>query len=573
MKVRSWTNEHLVYLLAFAMAVILRLLQLGRWPLSGAESVWALQSLEIARGTATVVGSEPGQVILTGMLFWLFGDSNFLARFLPALTGSLLVIGPYFFRRELGKRAAIVLAFGLALDPGLVAISRQAGGPMLAAGLLVLAMAAWYARRPILAGIFGGLALLGGSALWQGVLTLGTGWLLYLWANRSESRAVAYDSGIPRFLLPTVLLAAGITVVLGGTLFFRAPGGLSGVGSSLSSYLSGWQAGETLRPYQWLLLLVLYEILPLILGLAATIRGWLRNLAVERFLSLVTLSALVIGLLYPARSAQSLVWVLIPLWGLAAREAVRLLVPIQQDRYAHAAHTILTLCIFLFIAANLAALMNEIGFRDDTVTVRVAILLGAGVLLLVTSVLVSFGWSTATSLSGLVKGSLAVLLLYTVAVSTGGAGLRLIQTPELWMDNPSSAQLDLLANTADDLSEWRTGRAGSIDLVVVNADNPALRWAFRNFKQASFVSAMDPHSTPALVITPVDQEPGLASSYRGQDFLIAQNPQWQNLQSLDWMNWLVFRRMTQQPVSVILWARNDLFPDVSLTSGENIPPE
>jgi hypothetical protein len=573
MKVWRWTNEHLVYLLAFITAALLRFLLLDHWPLSDAESVPALQALEMARGSLSGSGPGSGQVMLTGLLFWLLGDSNFAARFLSALAGSLIVFAPFFFRQELGKKAALLLAFGLALDPGLVAFSRQTASPMWAASMTLLGIGAWHVRKPGLAGIFWGLALLGGPALWQGVVILGAGWLLFRWSTRSNPRTgTEYSGGNLGSPTLTAILSAGITVVLASTLFFRASGGLSGVGASLSSFVAGWSTEATMRPYQWLLLLVLYEILPLVLGLASAVRGWVRGLVLEQFLSLMVLAALIIGLLYPARSPDSLIWVILPLWGLAAREAVRLLAPVSQDRYAHAAHTGLTTCILIFMVANLASLVNELPFRDDTVTTRMAILLGAGALLLVISILVSFGWSTGTALSGMVKGGLTALLLYNVAVATGGSGLRTMQTSELWFENRSHAQIGLLAQTANDLSKWQTGQPGTIDLVVVNADTPALRWALRDYSQASFVAAMDPLAAPALVITPADQQLGLGSSYRGQDFVIVQAPRWQNLQTLDWMNWFIFRKMVQDSTSVILWARSDLFPEGAVPTGIT-PPE
>jgi len=110
-------------------------------------------------------------VLLTGLLFFLFGDSNAIARLWPALAGSLLVLLPWTFRGYLarypaGRIAGLVLAFGLALDPGLVAASRLAGGPMLAAGFGLLALGFAYDRRSLPFGILGGLALIGQEFEW-----------------------------------------------------------------------------------------------------------------------------------------------------------------------------------------------------------------------------------------------------------------------------------------------------------------------------------------------------------------------------------------------------------------------
>ena len=120
-------TEQILYLLAFLMALGIRLLNLGDAPLSDFEAGWALQSLALAGGESVVLGAQPGYIFSTLMLFELFGTANFLARLWPALAGSLLVLAPYAFRDQLGQKAAVILAFGFVFDPGMTALSRLAG--------------------------------------------------------------------------------------------------------------------------------------------------------------------------------------------------------------------------------------------------------------------------------------------------------------------------------------------------------------------------------------------------------------------------------------------------------------
>ena len=126
------TLEHAFYALALALAVGLRFLHLGTLPLSDFEAAWALQALRVTQGYHPVLGPNPAYVHLTAVLFYIFGASDFLARFWPALAGCVLVLVPWFLRSRFGRIPALVLAFGLALDPGLVAMSHLAGEPMLA---------------------------------------------------------------------------------------------------------------------------------------------------------------------------------------------------------------------------------------------------------------------------------------------------------------------------------------------------------------------------------------------------------------------------------------------------------
>src|SRR5512136_48260 len=132
------TFEHALYALALAVAVGLRFLHLGALPLSDIEADWALQALRITQGLKPAISPNPAYVHLTAVLFYVFGATNFLARFWPALAGCVLVLAPWQLRRRFGRIPALLLAFGLAIDPGLVAISHQAGGPMLAIVFLAL---------------------------------------------------------------------------------------------------------------------------------------------------------------------------------------------------------------------------------------------------------------------------------------------------------------------------------------------------------------------------------------------------------------------------------------------------
>ncbi|MBA4379993.1 MAG: hypothetical protein C0393_04795, partial [Anaerolinea sp.] len=165
---RRISLEHALYALAFSLALTLRFLHLGALPLSDFEADWALQALQVARGAHPAIGPNPAYVLLTSIPFYIFGASDFLARFWPALAGSILVLTPFFFRDRLGRVPALILAFALAFEPGLLALARVAGSLILAVSFLVLAWAMWRDGRYPLAGVLGGLALLSGPALWMG---------------------------------------------------------------------------------------------------------------------------------------------------------------------------------------------------------------------------------------------------------------------------------------------------------------------------------------------------------------------------------------------------------------------
>ena len=125
---KPFRHQTAFYVIAFLLALAVRLIRLGTWTLTDIEAQWALQALGVAQGAHPALGSQPAYVLLTTIVFFFYGGgTNFWARFVPALAGSCLVFVPFLFRERLKPRPSLILAFFLAFDPGLVALSRQAG--------------------------------------------------------------------------------------------------------------------------------------------------------------------------------------------------------------------------------------------------------------------------------------------------------------------------------------------------------------------------------------------------------------------------------------------------------------
>ena len=184
------TLEHAIYALALVLGFSFRFLHLGRLPLSDFEADWALQALHLTQGLKPAIGPNPAYVHLTSILFFVFGATNFLSRLWPALSGTALVLAPGLLRGRIGRIPALVLAFGLALDPGLVAMSHLAGGPMLAISCLVFTGLMWINGHRSMAGFFAGLALLSGPSIWFGVLGVFLAWSIARIFNKQTPKGV-----------------------------------------------------------------------------------------------------------------------------------------------------------------------------------------------------------------------------------------------------------------------------------------------------------------------------------------------------------------------------------------------
>jgi hypothetical protein len=562
------TLEHALYALALAIAVGLRFLHLGALPLSDYEADWALQSLRIAQGLKPAIGPNPAYVHLTAALVYIFGATNFLARFWPALAGCVLVLTPWLLRGRFGRIPTVILAFGLAIDPGLAALSHLAGGPMLAITSVVLTGLMWLNGHRAQAGLFAGLALLSGPSVWFGLLGLALAWAFVsafgkMVPAQGEKKAADREAGAgparfrPDDLRVALLWGLGTLLVV-GSLFVFSPKGLSAFAMSFAAFLRGWWTLSDVPLWQPLLALPAYEILPLALGIAGAVRGILKRDADSVRLGLWALVALVLALIYPGKQTGDLAWALLPLWALAALELSHHFDFAGHNLWEVAGTVTLVVAFLIFGWLNLASVTN-MDLSTNLAHTRLGLLAAVLFLIVLSLLLVGTGWSAAVARLGGVWGGLITVTLFTIAMATGAAGLRQPLTSELWQPEPRAGRVDLILKVANQISDLNRGDADQLQLTVLNVNAPALRWLFRDW-QVQEVSELASDATPELMITP----PGklsLSAEYRGEALVLREVADWDRATSADWLKWFVYRQMPLLREDVTLWVRSDLMLD------------
>lgn len=556
--------EGWLYWLAFLIALGFRLIQLGANPLTDSESQFALQALRIAQGEDPLLGPQPAYILFTSVLFLVIESTNFMARFVPAIVGSALVFAPLYFREKLKPFPALILAFLFAFDPGLVALSRQANGTILAVTFLLFAWGMWRSGRTIPAGIFAGLALLSGPSVWSGVLMLGLTSLF--WKSTSNSSAKTAKSG-----MRDAVMALLSTIILAGTLFLTAPNGLSALFNSIPTYLKGWISPSVFSPGRVLFTFLVYEPLGIFLAVFALIRGFRLGSARVVRLGLWLAVSLLIAVFH--RQTTELAWAIIPLLILAAQELSRSFDIYFEERVeiGVVAGAIMILLIYIWFNVASIGLNPYEQFTPTSIPLfgrmvelpfgaRYVVLLGASLILVVCVSLVTFGWSPRTARLGTTWSFSLFLGVYTLASAWGASGVRLPNGVELWMPDQPPVQSDLLVSSVNDISLFSRGHIEAQPVTVMGIDSPALEWALRDH-DVEIVSVLDSLNAPPIVITPLMNELGLPSAYRGQDFTWRQPLVWDNVQTPDWFRWLVYRQLPRETETVIIWARDDLFPD------------
>lgn len=551
MNPRHFKYESLLYLLAFLIALALRFIALGAMPLADAEAAPALQALRIAQGESPALAPHPFYILSTSVMFFLYGGgTNFLARLLPALVGSLLVLAPLLFDDRLKPRPSLLLAFFIALDPGMVAISRQAASPIFAIAFVIFVFGFLNKNKPALASAFAALALLSGPSIWFGVLALAITWAI-LQAFRLPPSAFR--------LLPSALTAFLLTFLTAGSLFLLVPNGLSAAFASIPAFFAKWTTTSDLSALRMFLSLLIYQPLAFLLTLIAIVRGWVGNSRRVMLLSIGMLVALLLAVFLPARQMGDLVWMLLPLNALAALELARAfnILPEERREVAGVSGVTVFLCVFAWLG-----LVGMVWMAADTNEYYVRFLILAGVLLLlvISLLLIAAGWSIRTAQFGGIWGMVVVLGILGIGGAAGSAGLRGQDSPEMWQLTNTPAQAELLQATVRELSKYGTGNAFVVEVMLVDMDNPSLEWALREHpvKLAKFP---DVSSSPGFVITSLGMNLELVNAYRGQDFTWRQTPAWDTSAISTWVRWLTLRDIPQAGETLILWVRDDLFLD------------
>jgi len=590
MNLRRITFQHILITIAFLLGLVLRLVNLGTAPLSDSEANLALQALQFSKGIPIAsISPQPAYIVLTGTLFALFGSSNFLARFWPAIAGSLLVLFSLIVvlqsdrRRIVNLPTALILAFGLAAASGLVASSRFAGSPIMALSFLILAAALFYTNQPILAGFVGGLALLSGPAVITGSLILIVTGLIVLLLDRirasqadsDSSTAAPEPSRYNRTFFVQLLVTLALTVLLVGTALFRFPEGLAAWVDTIPAYLAGWTTPSAIPVSRMLVALVLYQPIAVLFGLVGIVRGlFLKdNPSDSKFarLSVVWIFiSLLLTLSYPGRQTADLVWVIVPFWLIAAWE-ISHYVPqgkIQTISIIQALLLILLMGLFWYSLVSI----NRLQSPDYDRLARYVVMVGILALGALITVLIQLGWSWEAARLGLAWGVMGGLILYSISMLWGAAYLRQNQPEVLWAPAPATGQANLILSTLHDLSYWNTGRAESID-IISEVSNPAMRWLLRNYSNAHYTDRFSPTELPSILITPQEQAaPALTASYRGQDFTWTISPNWSGALPSDYIGWLTFRTAPITQQNIILWARSDLFPGGAISQSSNTAP-
>ncbi len=98
MNSKKFKAEYLLYALAFVIGLFIRMYRLGDFPLNDNEAQWALMAFNNLGETPLLVGSQPGYVLFTSILFNVLMVLTSSRAFSRLLQGACWFSPPYYSR-------------------------------------------------------------------------------------------------------------------------------------------------------------------------------------------------------------------------------------------------------------------------------------------------------------------------------------------------------------------------------------------------------------------------------------------------------------------------------------------
>jgi hypothetical protein len=599
------TGEKAAYIGLALLALVLRLIALGAYPLSDAEAGQALVAWRILQAQPVgQAGYSPLIVTLDLVSFLLLGGGEAAARLGPALLSVPLVLLPYGLRRYLGRTGALAAGVLFALSPTVLYFTRTVDGDIGVAvgGLaLVVGLFNWLesqitdhpgppalapqvraagAGKSQISSLYlaaGGLVLmLTASPSAYSMLALLLGFLALAAAVGGNGYAEPVQAGLAALQLRAaawgeLALALGVGLVaIASSLLFNL-GGLAATADLLTTWLLGFEPGMVAGgAYPAVFLLSLYEPLILLVGLFGLSVVLMRRRLIDLFLGWWFFGGIALDLLRSGRTDGEVLVSLVPLVLLAGLALGMLWDSLaalgRPGNEARRQGVLMVAGIGLVIGAFAYTELMKYTREDSWLYLLPLAATG----LFIGLVVLFWMWDEGRyALQGAALVAVTILFGFTVGDVSRLDYARLANPYQPLVRAPVADGLPLLVSTLHQVSSWWAGDAYTLNIVADRHLGPAVEWQLRSFRSVTWVDSADQAAQvassqqPVAVLLPASGTPQesaslpLGEGYIGQDFNIRAHWTPADLSGPALVRWVVLRTAVTPVIydRAVLWVK------------------
>lgn len=591
--------ETLAYSAVFALALVLRLAELDTTPMMASETHNALAAWRVIMPNVpgeTLIATSPILFALQSISFSLFGGSQIAARLATALGGAALVLTPILFRALIGTTRAFLVSLLLAFSPLLLLASRSSSPDVWALLLAVLGLAALtqvrggQSRGAVLAVVlFASLFFLtgaGGVALT--LILAGAGVIVWLWRrnmlvinedDNSDSPFAAF-----RGSLGLALPLATLTVLAISTGLMLYPAGLSAVGEGIGGAIRAVVQPRGISGYATLVGLY-YEPFVWLLALVGFVLRRERLTATDIFLAAWVVLAVIVTLFFGDASPDHVLWMLVPLAGLASHTLAWALatgrklvgdpdVP-RWARWLIAACTVGVVAVFTLAFQSMARSLLEAPQGGLTLfspqPQSIVLLLVSVMFLVIGFFLFASLWGGRTSWQGIVLGLALFGLITSLGRGWGAAVVDAENPVEFWHTEATHSDTVLLRETLLEVAERLSGGFPLMPISVIAPQDGEIAWLLRDFEATRYIREIDDALGTEVILAPKMLDSTLLEAdYIGQDFTISRTWDASTMTALDFPAWWTQRRarlLGTDADEIVLWLRSDVYQGTDQVAG------
>jgi hypothetical protein len=553
MKGKNLTIYDLLYSILILVALGLRLVFISEWSLSDKEASLVLSAI-----------NEPSTIyqVWTSLLFKFFSENEFFARILPVLFGTGLVILPFLLRKYLGDMVSLLMAVGLTFDPGLIAISKQAGPEIMAVVSLFALLVFLYEKKWIPAGIFLSIGIMSGYQFWVGAISLFlcAGFTLLFKSKNDEEDTDNDVINFLRLLFSSIdwkqlISAFGISLIVGGTLLFSQTKGLAGIAKGIIDFFVRENPGFNSMPVIPILFgLTSAYICLLIFGIIGSRRipaSW------REFIWQWVLIVFILVSVFPNRQLADYIWLILPLYYPAAKFLSELRLKSEEDKFIVIGSAIALGMLLIFALYSLMHFINATPFAFENEEAVKYLITSIVAFLVFNLVIVIIGWGWSNTLSHdllvyILVGGLLVTYFVPAMRSTGfGAKPQNL----MWVRTSYFEDADLFNRTITLLDQNRMEKKEALAIQLQGVDTDSLKWELRNYR----VSMINPEfgsevEMADVILSNNELSPQVTENRMGQDLILTRMPGWSIMSNREYFFWMLDQRPVYNDQYCIVWA-------------------